>query len=100
GWPEPRCREINGLSERLVHGVRDDALSLARLRVRGLGRALIRRLVAAGLANENSLRAAGPDAVRKALNHRGAFTALWARIIEKPEPATPAPYPTEISTPT
>lgn len=99
GWPDPRCREIDGLSDRLVHGVREDALPLAQLRVRGLGRALIRRLVAAGFADEDSLRAAGSDAVRKALNHRGAFAALWARISEKQEPATPAPYPTEITTP-
>jgi helicase len=99
GWPEPRCREIDGLSDRLVHGVREDALPIARLRVRGLGRALLRRLVTAGLTDEATLRAAGPDAVKKALNHRGAFAALWARLDEKLAPPAPKPYPTDLPTP-
>jgi len=95
GWPDARCREIESLSERLVHGVRPDALGIARLRVRGLGRALIRRLVAAGYGDADALRAAGPDAVRKALNHRGAFAALWAKLNnDEQQPVTPPRYPT------
>jgi helicase len=95
GWPEPRCREIELLSDRLVHGVRDDAVPVARLRVRGLGRVLVRRLVAAGFGTPDAMRAAGEDVVRKALNHRGAFTALWAKLKGDEEPARPpARYPT------
>ena len=96
GWSETRCREIEGLSERLVYGVRADALPIAKLRVRGLGRALIRRLLAAGVDNAAALRAAGPDMVRKALNHRGAFAALWAKLSEEEAPRSPAPYPTGV----
>ncbi len=95
GWPDARCRDINLLSDRLVHGVRDDAVSVARLRVRGLGRVLVRRLVAAGFATPDAIRAAGEDAVRKALNHRGAFASLWAKLQGDEEPVrTPARYPT------
>ena len=57
GWPEPRCREIELLSDRLVHGVRDDAVPVARLRVRGLGRVLVRRLVAAGFGTPEEIAA-------------------------------------------
>jgi helicase len=95
GWPDARCRQIESLSERLVHGVRGDALPLARLRVRGLGRALIRRLVAAGYADVDTLRAAGAESVRKALNHRGAFTALWAKVSEPTAPPMPAEFPAD-----
>ncbi len=95
GWPDARCRDINLLSDRLVHGVRDDAVPVARLRVRGLGRVLVRRLVTAGFATPDAMRAAGEDAVRKAVNHRGAFAALWAKLKGDEEPArTPARYPT------
>jgi hypothetical protein len=93
GWPDNRWREIEGLSDRLVHGVRADALPVAKLRVSGLGRGLIRRLVAAGYADVDAIRAAGADSVRKALNHRGAFSALWARINEAKEAPMSAPYP-------
>jgi helicase len=94
GWPEPRCREIELLSDRLVHGVREDAVAVAKLRVRGLGRVLVRRLVTAGFNTPDAMRGAGEDVVRKALNHRGAFAALWARLAgdEATAPA-PARYP-------
>jgi len=95
GWPDARCRDINLLSDRLVHGVRDDAVPVARLRVRGLGRVLVRRLVTGGFATPEAMRAAGEDAVRKAVNHRGAFAALWAKLQGDEEPArAPARYPT------
>jgi len=94
GWPDARCREIGVLSDRLVHGVHDDGVSIARLRVRGLGRVLVRRLVAGGFATPEAMRTAGEDVVRKALNHRGAFAALWAKLKGDEEPAVPARYPT------
>ena len=94
GWPEPRCREIELLSDRLVHGVREDAVSVAKLRVRGLGRVLVRRLVAAGFNTPEAMRVAGEDAVRRAVNHRGAFAALWAKLAGDEQPAiAPARYP-------
>ena len=78
----PRCEELELLSDRMVHGVRADAVPIARLRVRGVGRALLRRLADAGLTSPDALREAGPDAVKAALRHRGAFNALWARLTE------------------
>lgn len=99
GWPEARCRQLEALSDRLVDGVRADALPLARLRVRGLGRALVRRLVAAGYEDADALREAGQEIVRKALNHRGAFASLWTRLCEQGEPRKPAPYPIEVVRP-
>lgn len=93
GWPDARCHDVEELSDRLVHGVRADALPIARLRVRGLGRALVRRLVDAGFADADAMRSAGPEPVRRALNHRGAFAALWARLTEKVAPPAPARYP-------
>lgn len=93
GWPDARSREVEGLSERLAHGVRADALPIARLRVRGLGRTLVRRLLDAGFTDPDALRNAGPEPVRRALNHSGAFTALWARLTEKVAPRAPARYP-------
>lgn len=98
GWADARRRELDELSERLLHGVRADAVPLARLRVRGLGRALVRRLVSAGLADADALRAAGAEAVRKALNHCGAFAALWAKLSEEePPPAVPSRYPEAVA---
>lgn len=95
GWPDPRCREIELLSDRLIHGVREDAVPVAKLRVRGLGRVLVRRLVAAGLATPDAVRAAGEEAVRKAVNHRGVFAALWAKLTgEEQQAKEPARYPT------
>jgi helicase len=99
GWPEARHREIAALSDRLQYGVRADALPLARLRVRGLGRTLVRRLASAGLSNADALRAAGAEAVRKALNHKGAFAALWAKLSEGAPQAAPAPYPNPAAAP-
>jgi helicase len=96
-WPEPRCRELGRIADRLVHGVRADAVSLAKLRSRGLGRVLLRRLVAAGFDDADALRAAGPEVVRKAVNHRGAFTSLWAKVTgEEDERAAPPLYPSVI----
>lgn len=93
GWSETRCGELQGLSDRLVHGVRADAVPLAKLRVRGLGRSLLRRLIAAGFSDAGALRTAGQDAVRRALNHRGVSASLWAKLSEKEEPTIPAQYP-------
>jgi hypothetical protein len=31
--------------------------------------------------------------VRKAVNHKGAFAALWARLTEDDAPAEPSRYP-------
>lgn len=91
GWPEPQCRELGLLADRLIHGVRQDALPIAALRVPGLGRALVRRLITAGLATPDALRTADDLSVRSAVRHGGAFAALRAKLKED---ATTAPRDT------
>jgi helicase len=78
GWPDARSRELDILADRLAHGVLPDALPLARLRARGLGRALLRRLVDGGFSDPDALRTAGREAVAAVLKHKAAMTALWA----------------------
>jgi len=63
--------------------------------VRGLGRVLLRRLLDAGLDSPEAILATGEKKAANALNHRGVFTRLWARLAEDQEPADPARYPEE-----
>ena len=92
GWSEERKAELAQLSERLMFGVRADAVPVAKLRVRGMGRVLVRRVVDAGFNDANAIVAAGQEPVRKALNHRGAFDRLWKKLTE-PKAGKPSPYP-------
>src|SRR5262249_5913527 len=78
GWPEERAAALGRLADRLTHGVREDAVGLARIRARGLGRSLLRRLVDAGFATREDLRAAAPEALREALRHRGVLAPVEA----------------------
>jgi hypothetical protein len=68
------------LADRLPHGVGADALAVARLRVKGLGRALLRRLVDADLRDRESIREAGRERVGAVLKHKAATAALWAAV--------------------
>ena len=90
GWPDARSRTLDVLADRLAYGVTPDALPLARLRARGVGRTLVRRLVDAGFADRDALRAAGREAVAGALKHKTAMVALWAAVEHRPtEPVGP-----------
>jgi replicative superfamily II helicase len=80
GWPEARTRALDVLADRLTYGVLPDALPLARLRARGLGRALLRRLVDAGFRTRDELRNAGADKVREVLRNKAAFGTLWTAV--------------------
>ncbi len=83
GWSETRCKDISILADRLVHGVRGDAVAICSLRVNGLGRSLVRRIVAAGFSTPASMRAADEEILRKAVNHRRVFPALSAKLKER-----------------
>jgi len=83
GWTDTRSATLDVLADRLAHGVAADGLAVARLRARGLGRALVRRLVDAGLRDRESLKAAGRDAVAGVLKHKAATAALWG-VVERP----------------
>jgi hypothetical protein len=90
GWPDARSRTLDVLADRLAYGVTPDALPLARLRARGVGRALLRRLVDGGFADGDALRAAGREAVAGVLKHKAALVALWAVVGAAPtEPPPP-----------
>jgi hypothetical protein len=91
-WTAEQASELESLSNRLLFGVRADAVPLARLRIRGLGRGLLRRLARAGFGDVESIREAGPELVRKALNHSGVFERLWAKVTHVKK-AKPSPYP-------
>ncbi|HVV51139.1 MAG TPA: DEAD/DEAH box helicase [Polyangia bacterium] len=80
GWPETRSRALQVLADRLAYGVLPDALPLARLRARGVGRALLRRMVDAGFGTREQLKEAGPERVRDAIRNKAAFTALWIAV--------------------
>jgi helicase len=94
GWPDARVAVIEELAQRLAFGVAADGLGVARLRVKGLGRAMIRRLVDAGLRDPASLKAAGRDGVAGVLKHKAATAALWAVVDRSvagyPDPAVEA----------
>jgi helicase len=92
GWPEARHADLVALVDRLDFGVRADAVPIARLRIEGLGRALARRLVDAGLGDLSALRAADRELLRRTLVHARAFAALEARL-DATGVAAPAPYP-------
>ena len=95
GWSDERKAEVDALSDRLLFGSRADVVPVAKLRVRGMGRVMLRRLANAGLADEAAIISAGEEVVRKAVNHRGVSDRLWARVTEgKPGLKKAAPYPT------
>lgn len=98
GWSESRCKEISALADRLNHGVRDDAVSICRLRVNGLGRSLVRRIVTAGFSSPDAMRKADEESLRKAVNHKRVFPALTAKLKEK-ELRSPLHSQYEYSTP-
>jgi helicase len=91
GWPEARHADLVALVDRLHFGVRADAVPIARLRIDGLGRALARRLVDAGLADVGALRTAERQMLRRTLGNARAFAALAARL-DAEAPTAPFPY--------
>jgi helicase len=86
GWPDVRSRALGLLADRLMYGVIPDALPLAQLRARGVGRALLRRLVDGGFADPDALRTAGREAVAGVMKHKAAMTSLWA-VVQRASPA-------------
>ncbi len=92
GWPEARSRALGVLADRLALGVKPDALPLARLRARGVGRTLLRRLVDAGIGDPDALRAAGREGVGTVLKNKSATASIWVAATRGTnEPLSPAP---------
>jgi helicase len=90
GWPAPWRRSVERLGDRLVHGLKEDALGVAKLRVRRLGRSLVPRLRDLGLLDLAELRRAGPDEVKRRFGHAKVVTAMFAKLDGKEPPPTPA----------
>jgi len=80
GWSEDRAAAVSLLADRLTHGVREDAVEIARLRARGVGRTYMRKLVDAGMRTRYDLRGAGGDAVKEVLRNKAAFESLWSAL--------------------
>lgn len=59
GWPKEVTEKISVLSEKLAQGLPEKALLLGRMRVNGLGRGHILRLVREGIDSEEAIRDLG-----------------------------------------
>jgi DNA-binding winged helix-turn-helix (wHTH) protein len=55
GWPEQAVKKLSEVSERLIYGVTVQGLSLSKIRLRGLGRTYIARLVKEGYDSPEAL---------------------------------------------
>jgi len=72
-WKKKRkedLKQIILLSERLIEGIEEEGLSLARMYIPGLSRDYIRRLVEAGYTDEKCLREAREEELAKILPRR------------------------------
>ena len=72
-WKKKRkedLKQIILLSERLIEGIEEEGLSLARMYIPGLSRDYIRRLVGAGYSNEKCLKEAQEEKLAKVLPRR------------------------------
>jgi replicative superfamily II helicase len=89
-WSPARCRWLFQLADRLRFGCRDDALSLARLRLPELGRSGIRRLIDAGIHDVGALRTTQPAALAALLKDEAAANRVCSRLGASAEPARPS----------
>ncbi|NLH48648.1 MAG: DEAD/DEAH box helicase, partial [Myxococcales bacterium] len=55
GWNEKQVDQVHDLSLRLTQGIRNDAVELARMNLRGVGRAVLRKLVDSKLCDQSAL---------------------------------------------
>jgi helicase len=83
GWSEERAAAIERLADRLTHGVREDAVAVAKIRACGVRRAFLRRLVDAGFRTREELRAADPETLRAVLRNKAALAALTVALGRK-----------------
>ncbi|MBA7519386.1 hypothetical protein ES705_11464 [subsurface metagenome] len=87
GWKKERgedLKKIRRLSERLVEGVEEEGLSLARLHIPGLTRSYIRGLVKEGYGDEDCLKEIGEKELNKVLPGR-LVKRIQERIKEEKE---------------
>ena len=86
-WKKKRkedLKQIILLSERLIEGIEEEGLNLARLYIPGLSRHYIRRLVGAGYNNGKYLKEASDEELNKILPRR-LVNRIQERIKEEKE---------------
>ena len=79
GWPEKTVEKLLQLSERLIEGVPAAGLALSRIRLRGLGRTYIARLVKEGYDSPEALASLPMEVLTKHLPERLA-AALYLHL--------------------
>ncbi len=55
GWSEKQVEQVHDLSLRLTQGIGNDAVELARMKLRGVGRAVLRKLVESKVCDQSAL---------------------------------------------
>jgi len=86
-WKKKRKKDLKKiilLSERLIEGIEEEGLNLARLYIPGLNRYYIRRLVRAGYTDEKCLREVREEELAKVLPKR-LVNRIQERIKEDEE---------------
>ena len=92
GWPEEAVQKLSELSERLIYGVTAQGLFLSKIRLRGLGRTYIARLVKEGYDSPEAIAQLSVDVLQKHLPIRLArqlYLHLHPEqkaVLEKPLP--------------
>jgi len=76
GWPESVVKQLRDLSGRMIHGVPEAGVELARTRVRGLGRGRVMSLIEHGLSTIASIANAGRDLLENLIGKRVAGRLL------------------------
>jgi len=70
GWPEGSVKKLSELSERLIYGVTAKGLGISRIRLRGLGRTYIARLVREGYDSPEAIFQLPVEVLQKLLPER------------------------------
>lgn len=70
GWPKGAVRKLSELSERLIYGVTEKGLALSRIRLRGLGRSYIARLIREGYDTPEAISELPVEVLQKHLPER------------------------------
>jgi hypothetical protein len=84
GWPETVIKKMNVLGERLSFGIDLKGLELAKLRIRGLGRGFISRLVQNGYDTPKALSDLSSQDLEKIVSED-----LARRIAQRSRPSAP-----------
>ncbi|MDP8254811.1 MAG: DEAD/DEAH box helicase, partial [Candidatus Alcyoniella australis] len=88
GWGEKQVEQVHDLSLRLSQGIRGDAVELVGMKLRGLGRAALRKLVDAGIVGQDALEQAAEERLCEILGPKTG-TRLFAQVREQESALVP-----------